>query len=170
MESSSWAWTSSNTIVTTAPGGYVVPFEYFLDNDAFIMGHLGVNTADTKGYQLAINGSAIATSMTVKANANWPDYVFKNDYQLPTLNEVKTYIDQNHHLPEIPSEKEIEKDGLNLGEMNRLLVKKVEELTLYLIEQQKVNQKQVDINQSEQEEISELKQQLYTITKLLRKK
>jgi hypothetical protein len=67
--------------------------------------------------------------------------VFKKDYQLRPLSEVKTYIDQNQHLPEIPSAQEIAKDGLNLGEMNRLLVKKVEELTLYLIEQKEENNK-----------------------------
>jgi len=70
----------------------------------------------------------------VKLNNVWPDYVFKPTYQLPSLTEVKTYIDQNKHLPEIPSEQEIAKEGQNLGEMNKLLLKKVEELTLYLIE------------------------------------
>jgi hypothetical protein len=91
-------------------------------------------TSVPSGYLFAVNGSAIATTMTVQLNANWPDYVFKKDYHLPSLPEVKTYIDQNQHLPEMPSEQQIAKDGLNLGEMNKLLVKKVEELTLYLIE------------------------------------
>jgi hypothetical protein len=69
---------------------------------------------------------------------------------LRPLSEVKTYIDQNQHLPEIPSEQEMVKNGLDVGEMNKLLMKKVEELTLYLIE----NQKQV---QKQQAEINELK-------------
>jgi len=64
----------------------------------------------------------------------WLDYVFKRDYALPALSDVKAFIDQNQYLPEIPSEQEIAKDGQNLGEMNKLLLKKVEELTLYLIE------------------------------------
>ena len=89
---------------------------------------------------LAVAGSAVATSFTVKTVANWPDYVFKPEYQLPSLQEVKSYIDQNHHLPEMPSATEVAQDGLNLGEVNKLLAKKVEELTLYLIEQQKINQ------------------------------
>jgi hypothetical protein len=55
---------------------------------------------------------------------------------------VKTYIDQNHHLPEIPSEQEVAKNGINLGEMNKLLLKKVEELTLYLIEKDKKEKEQ----------------------------
>ncbi|PJJ80283.1 hypothetical protein [Mucilaginibacter auburnensis] len=65
---------------------------------------------------------------------NWPDFVFRQDYKLPTLSEVKEYIDKNQHLPDMPSAEEIETNGLDLGEMNRLLVKKVEELTLYLID------------------------------------
>ena len=101
----------------------------------FTNGTVGVNTNYIpSGYQLAVNGSAIATAVTVQLKSNWPDYVFKKDYQLPSLQEVKTYIDQNQHLPEVPSAEQIAKDGLNLGEMNKLLMKKVEELTLYMIE------------------------------------
>lgn len=116
------------------------------------------------GYKLAVNGSAIATSMTVKLNSAWPDYVFKKDYQLPSLQAVKTYIDQNQHLPEIPSEQQIAKDGLNLGEMNKLLVKKVEELTLYLIEKDHKEKEQGEINKiqetrlkTQQDQIDQLK-------------
>jgi len=116
-------------------------------------GDIGVGTTNTQGYKLAVNGSAIATSVTVKLYADWPDYVFKKEFRLPTLSALKTYIDQNHHLPEMPTEQQIIKDGLNLGEMNKLLVKKVEELTLYLIEQQKVNQLQ-------QKELDELKKEV----------
>jgi hypothetical protein len=73
--------------------------------------------------------------MTVKLYSAWPDYVFKTQYKLPALNEVKAYIDRNHHLPEMPSEQEVKDNGINLGEMNKLLTKKVEELTLYAIGQ-----------------------------------
>jgi hypothetical protein len=91
-------------------------------------------TVHPAGYKFAVAGNAIAESVTVKIQSAWGDYVFDKNYALRSLPEVKTYIDQNHHLPEIPSAQEVAKDGLNLGEMNRLLVKKVEELTLYLIE------------------------------------
>jgi hypothetical protein len=64
--------------------------------------------------------------------------VFEKDYELQPLNEVEQYINEHKHLPNIPSAKEVETDGLNLGEMNKLLLQKVEELTLHLIEQQKV--------------------------------
>ncbi|NVM62230.1 hypothetical protein FHW88_000506 [Mucilaginibacter sp. SG538B] len=110
-------------------------------------GNVGIGTSDTKGYKLAVNGSFIATSVTVKLNSAWPDYVFKPSYQLPSLSEVKTYIDQNQHLPEIPSEQEMAKNGLDVSEMNKLLMKKVEELTLYLIEhQQQIKDQQQQIN------------------------
>jgi hypothetical protein len=129
-------------------------------------GNVGINTTFPKGYKLAVNGSAIATSMTVKLNADWPDYVFKPTYQLPSLTEIKTYTDKNHHLPGVPAAAEMEKNGINLGEMNMVLLKKVEELTLYLMEQNKQikeqNKKaeeQRKVNQSLQEQINKIRKQ-----------
>jgi hypothetical protein len=120
-------------------------------------GNVGIGTlTPPTGYKLAVNGSVIATSVTVKVKTAWPDYVFKKEYKLPTLTEVKNYIDQNHHLPEMPSEKEIADNGLNLGEMNKILTKKVEELTLYLIEkdqQLKKQQKKIDILEEKVEQV-----------------
>jgi hypothetical protein len=110
-------------------------------------GNIGIGTTDPKGYKLAVAGSAIAESVTIKLQGNWPDYVFNPAYNLPPLSDVKTYIDKNQHLPDIPSEAEVVKDGVNLGEMNKLLVKKVEELTLYLIQQnKKLEQQQIQID------------------------
>ncbi|NHA06102.1 hypothetical protein G7092_19995 [Mucilaginibacter sp. HC2] len=127
-------------------------------------GNVSIGTSDSRGYKLAVNGSVIATSVTVKLKSDWPDYVFKKDYQLPSLQEVKAYIDQNQHLPEMPSEQEVAKDGLNLGEMNKLLVKKVEELTLYLIEKDHKEKEQGEINKiqetrlkTQQDQIDQLK-------------
>jgi hypothetical protein len=73
----------------------------------------------------------------VKTNIAVPDYVFEPDYDLPALDEIEAYVKEHKHLPEIPSAKEIEKEGLDLAEMNLLLLKKVEELTLIIIEQNK---------------------------------
>jgi hypothetical protein len=123
-------------------------------------GNVGINTTDTKGYKFAVNGSAIATSMTVKLYANWPDYVFKPDYELPSLTDVKSYIDQNHHLPEIPSEAEVAKNGINLGEMNKVLLKKVEELTLYLIDKDKEEKEITKESQIQNDRINMLEQTL----------
>ncbi|MGY4538200.1 hypothetical protein ACVW0P_002620 [Mucilaginibacter sp. UYNi724] len=103
-------------------------------------GNIGVGT-NTPDEKLSVVGTVHAKAVKVDL-VNLPDYVFDKSYQLPSLEDVKTYIDKNHHLPEMPSAKEAEKDGLNLGEMNKLLLKKVEELTLYLIKQDKTIQQQ----------------------------
>ncbi len=98
-------------------------------------GNVGIGTSDTKGYKLGVNGSVIATSMTVKLYGNWPDFVFAKTHRLRPLSEVESYIQANQHLPEVPSAAEVAKDGINLGEMDATLLKKIEELTLYMIEQ-----------------------------------
>lgn len=101
-------------------------------------GNVGIGTSNPNGYKLAVAGTAIAQKMKVTAAAaNWPDYVFHKEYKLPSLQEVEAYITMHRHLPEIPSAAEIEKDGQDLGEMNKQLLKKIEELTLYIIQQQK---------------------------------
>ena len=66
----------------------------------------------------------------------WPDYVFSQDYNLLPLHEVKKFITENQRLPEMPSALEVEENGVMLGEMNKLLLKKLEEVTLHLIRQQ----------------------------------
>ncbi|MBB5623189.1 hypothetical protein HDE69_004272 [Pedobacter cryoconitis] len=86
--------------------------------------------------KLSVNGNIRCKELLVET-ANWPDYVFKEDYQLLSLAELEKYIEKNRHLPEFPSEQEVAKEGVNVGEMNRLLVKKIEELTLYLLEKDK---------------------------------
>jgi hypothetical protein len=86
---------------------------------------------------LSVNGIVTSKEVNVQVNVPGPDYVFEKDYTLPSLESIKTYVDQNKHLPEVPSAKEMEANGINLSEMNMLLLKKVEELTLYVIEQQK---------------------------------
>ncbi|CAL1519022.1 hypothetical protein [Chitinophaga sp. MM2321] len=67
----------------------------------------------------------------------WPDYVFHPDYELPSLQYVERFIREHRHLPGVASEKEILKDGLDLGEMNKTLLQKIEELTLYVIDLKK---------------------------------
>jgi hypothetical protein len=102
-----------------------------------ISGNLGIGATDTKGYKLAVNGDAIFTKIKVKQHGNWPDYVFQETYQLPPLRDLENYIREHKHLPEVPSAEEVKKDGLDVGENQATLLKKIEELTLYLIEQNK---------------------------------
>ena len=100
-------------------------------------GNIGVGTTDTKGYKLAVNGPAIFTKAVVKAQANWPDYVFDSSYQLPSLDSVQQYIQQNKHLPEVPSADSVHVAGVDLAANQAVLLQKVEELTLYLLGQDK---------------------------------
>lgn len=67
-------------------------------------GDVGIGTTNPRGYKLAVAGKAIAEEVTVKLQSSWPDYVFKKDYHLPSLIDVKIYIDKNQHLPDMPSE------------------------------------------------------------------
>lgn len=98
-------------------------------------GNIGMGTL-TPDAKLAVNG--VIHTKEVKVDLiGWPDYVFEKDYELPTLEEVERQIIENGHLKDIPSEKEVEKEGVKLGEMNKLLLEKVEELTLYIIQQNK---------------------------------
>ncbi len=77
-------------------------------------------------------------TLNIKTEA-WADYVFKDDYQLPSLDSVETFIKENKHLPDVPSEKEVKENGLNMSEMMATQMKKIEELTLYMIEMKKEN-------------------------------
>ncbi|MBP1221746.1 hypothetical protein [Flavobacterium sp. 1355] len=115
-------------------------------------GSLGIGTTTTGSHKLAVEGSIGAREIKVQATG-WSDFVFKKDYKLPTLEEVENHIKEKGHLENIPSEEEVLKNGINLGEMNSKLLQKIEELTLYLIEMKKEN-----IIQNQ--EIDNLKKQL----------
>ncbi|WP_199137825.1 hypothetical protein [Pedobacter sp. ASV12] len=103
-------------------------------------GNVGIGTTTPKE-KLSVNGKIRAKEIKVES-ANWPDYVFEEDYKVGTLEALEGYIKANKRLPEMPSAKEVEANGVELGEMNKLLLKKVEELTLLLIDQNKKNEKQ----------------------------
>ncbi|MDB5274667.1 MAG: hypothetical protein JWO58_3034 [Chitinophagaceae bacterium] len=130
-ENSTYTWLQSNTAKPLAlnptpsstqyvaigftPGAYTVP----------------------SGYSLAVKGNIIAEGLLVKLVGSWPDFVFDKNYKLMPLNNLETYIAANKHLPEIPSASEMEKEGVNTAEMDKMLLQKIEELTLYVIQQQK---------------------------------
>ncbi|MBL0743094.1 hypothetical protein [Chryseolinea lacunae] len=126
---------------------------------AFIVkgtGYVGIATANPDAY-LTVNGDVHAKSVRVDLNVAGPDYVFESDYKLPSLFELNAFIQQNKHLPEVPSAKEMEKNGLDLGDMNLILLKKVEELTLYTIQQQKDILAQMEMIKNQQRELELLK-------------
>ena len=98
-------------------------------------GNVGIGTTDPGIWKLAVNGNIRAKE--IKVETGWSDFVFENDYSLPTLKEVEKHIKEKGHLKDIPSAKEVEKNGIFLGEMDSKLLQKIEELTLYTIQQQK---------------------------------
>jgi hypothetical protein len=111
--------------------------EWFYGDDIVIdeLGNIGIGTLTPKE-KLSVFGTVRAMEVKVEST-NWPDYVFAKDYKIGTLNELEAYIKTNKHLPEIPSAEVVEKDGLALGEMNKKLLKNLEELTLHVIEMNK---------------------------------
>jgi hypothetical protein len=96
-----------------------------------------VENKDQRLLQLSSDGILRAREIIVDADPNWPDYVFEKDYNLLSLKETERFIFENGHLPGVPSAESIQTTGLDLGEMNRLLLEKIEELTLHVIQQQK---------------------------------
>ena len=115
-------------------------------------GELGIGVSDTRGFKLAVKGKILAEELKIRTFANWPDYVFEDDYELLSLAELKTSIKETGHLPGLPSAGEVDKNGFNVGEVNAALLEKVEELTLYLIDlQEQVEQLQIENGQAPNE-------------------
>ncbi|UYQ95517.1 hypothetical protein MKQ68_10435 [Chitinophaga horti] len=105
-------------------------------------GSVGIGTVNTGTSKLAVEGTISARKVRVTSVNPWPDYVFAKHYRLPSIQEVEQYISAHQHLPDMPSAAEVTEEGLDLGEMNRKLLQKVEELTLYIIGQHKNSQQQ----------------------------
>ncbi|MBR0540463.1 MAG: hypothetical protein IJK36_09625 [Bacteroidales bacterium] len=116
-----------------------------------LTGKVGVNTNNTvPGYAFAVAGGIITDEVLILNVEDWPDYVFGQDHQLMSLSDLKAYIDKNSHLPEVPSAMDVEENGVNVVEMQKVLLKKIEELTLYTVEQQRlIEELQAKINQLE---------------------
>lgn len=104
-------------------------------------GNVAIGTTDPKGYKLAVRGEMVTEEAWVKLHADWPDFVFAENHQMLTLPELDEYVKENRHLPNVPKADEVKEKGIPIGEMNTLLLQKIEELTLYLIEQDKQMQK-----------------------------
>ncbi|WP_417887108.1 hypothetical protein [Zunongwangia sp.] len=131
-------------------------------NDVFIItpqnGFVGIGTKSPDS-KLTVRGKIHTQEVKIDLNG-WvvPDYVFLDDYNLKSLEEVELFIDNNGHLENIPSAKKVEEEGWNVKSMNLKMLEKIEELTLYVIEQNKINKEQ-------QEEIAELKKQMHQLRK-----
>ncbi|OYQ33023.1 hypothetical protein CHU92_13970 [Flavobacterium cyanobacteriorum] len=115
---------------------FVVRGSSMIEGNVLTDSNIGIGTSSftdgSDNYRLSVNGNIRA--YRVKVYTTWADYVFEDDYELPTLEEVEQHIKEKGHLKDIPSAKEVEAKGIELGEMNKLLLQKIEELTLYTIE------------------------------------
>ncbi|WP_336093686.1 MULTISPECIES: hypothetical protein [Leeuwenhoekiella] len=129
-------------------------------------GYIGIGTT-IPDEKLTVKGNVHAEEVRVDLSVPGPDYVFEKTYDLRTLEEIQTYIETNKHLPEVPSASEFERDGISVGEMNMLLLKKVEELTLYIIQQHKESQSQSEMLLLQSKEINKLQLELKNIKSLM---
>jgi hypothetical protein len=116
-----------------------IPLNFAASHYYFSTGSVGIGTVEFGNgvidpyYKLAVCGSIHATEVVVEAN-NWCDFVFDKEYNLKSLSEVEQYINENKHLPDVPSADEVAKNGVSLGKSDSVLLQKIEELTLYIIE------------------------------------
>jgi len=144
---------TTNTTKSAVSFGYNNVEAMRINQDGKVRIGLGTNDIKTPdGYKLFVEDGILTekVKVAVKTTTNWADYVFAPDYKLMPLNEVEQFTKENNHLPNVPSAEEMVNNGLDVAQMDAKLMEKVEELTLYIIEQNKVNQKQA-------KEIEELK-------------
>ncbi|MCO6148510.1 hypothetical protein [Flavobacterium sp. NRK1] len=144
---------TSNTTRSAVSIGYNNVEFFRVNQDGKVRIGNGANDIKTPdGYKLFVEDGILTekVKVAVKTTTNWADYVFAPDYKLMPLNEVEQFTKENNHLPNVPSAEEMVNNGLDVAQMDAKLMEKVEELTLYIIEQNKVNQKQA-------KEIEELK-------------
>jgi hypothetical protein len=124
-------------------------------------GSLGIGTtlaSNPNNYKLAVNGTIGANEVIIETSSStWPDYVFEEDYPLMPLTDLESFLKQNKHLPGIPTAEEVEEKGQSLGEMNALLLKKVEELTLYVIQLEERDNEYLDMIIELKDQVEQLK-------------
>lgn len=109
---------------------------YFDSGNVYVRNELRIGSgavAGAAGYKVAIDGKVIAEEVRVQLSGDWPDYVFEEDYELISLDQLEEDIKTIGHLPGVPSAQKVEEDGILLGDMHKILLKKIEELTLYTI-------------------------------------
>lgn len=122
---------------TSDSNGGSINYVLFLCEEGAYKGNVGIGTSKPV-HKLSVNGTIQSRELLVTTlSADWPDYVFAPEYKLTSLQELNSYIEEEGHLPGVPTADVIGTDGMKLGEMNAILLQKVEELTLYVIELQK---------------------------------
>ncbi|OKS84906.1 hypothetical protein [Mucilaginibacter polytrichastri] len=147
-------WEIGNDIGAKGINDFYI-FSADLNNAPFYIssvGNVGIGTSVPGAYKLAVAGPIHTQAVNVDMTG-WSDDVFNSSYELKPLTSLKSYIVKNHHLPDMPSEDRVIKNGLDLGEISKIQTKKIEELTLYLIEKDR----QLKYQQSQ---INDLKSQI----------
>jgi hypothetical protein len=141
------------TVAINDPGRFIVRTNGFdrlwVDSVGYVTIGGKIGPTINGPYRLAVRGKIAATDFNVVATGSWPDYVFSPSYKLRSLEETEAYINEHKHLPNIPAAAVVEKEGFALGDMQKRMMEKIEELTLYLIEAKK--------------EINTLKQQMQVL-------
>lgn len=137
------AMTPGNTVFLGWRYNNGVPYGYIDTYDGAaplslqpLNGNVGIGTVNPGAYKLAVEGIIGARKIKI-TQAPWADYVFDSAYQLQPLTQVEKYIQENKHLQDVPTTAEVKKDGIDVGDTQALLLKKIEELTLYIIQQNK---------------------------------
>ncbi len=135
-------WTIRSTIALNFSYNGVDRFRMYHNGTTENFGGFMAEEFRTHGsnFKVTQNGYLYARQIEVQATGSFPDYVFDEDYELRSLDDVNDYIQQNHHLPDVPSAKEVKENGHNLGEMDKVLLRKIEELTLYILELKEKNE------------------------------
>lgn len=136
---------SSNISFRTHYGAGAIDLKFATPytTDALVIkndGKIGIGTSNPGSFHLAVEGKIGAREIEVTLQTPWPDFVFSKDYKLKSLPEIEEFIKNEGHLPDVPSAKEIENNNINLGEMDAILLQKIEELTLHLIIMEKNNE------------------------------
>lgn len=154
-----WLGVSDNRKINFGDGDFVYVGEVGNDDRLelraqsfnFKAGDVFIGTNDFvkgSGYKLRVGGKIYSEEVRVQLQANWPDYVFEKNYKRLSINELEKYVTEHKHLPNIPSSEDIEKNGQHLGEVQRLMLEKIEELSLYIIELKK----EIDVLKLQQHE------------------
>ena len=144
-------WTTGLTIPTGATAGYVLTSDssgnatwhpgsggrwLYANGTVYDSAdNIDIGTSNPQGYKLAVNGTAIFTKIVVKPEALWPDYVFDKAYRLPSIEDLRKYIDRYKHLPGVTDAAQADSVGIDVAATQSVLLKKLEELTLYMIRQ-----------------------------------